>query len=89
MPAAEALEADLRIADRAAVALGCNARVRGRRLEVLVQNQVLILLGEVESDRVRMAAGAVAWTVPEVFDVCNQLTVPPEPAAPETQTAQP
>jgi osmotically-inducible protein OsmY len=51
--------------------------VRGRRLEVVVQNRVVILLGEVESEEVRLAAGVVAWAVPEVYDVCNRLTVAP------------
>ncbi|MDY7087202.1 MAG: BON domain-containing protein [Actinomycetota bacterium] len=82
MPSDEVIEADIRIADRAAAALGCDARVLGRHLEVLVQNQVVVLLGEVESEQVRVAAGVVVWALPEVFDVSNQLAVTPEPAGP-------
>ena len=74
-PLDEVIEADIRIVDGVAAALAGDVTVRGRRLEVLVQNQVVILLGEVESQEVRQAAGVVAWAVPEVYDVCNRLTV--------------
>ncbi|MCO8277654.1 BON domain-containing protein [Actinoplanes sp. TRM 88003] len=83
-PSHETIEADIRIADAAAVALGCDARMRGRHLEVLVQNRVVVLLGEVESEQVRVAAAVVAWAVPEVFDVSNQLTVTRQPDDPAT-----
>ncbi|SNY25572.1 BON domain-containing protein [Paractinoplanes atraurantiacus] len=75
----EAIETDVRIADQAALALLEDTRVHGRHLEILVQNRVLILIGEASSERARAAAGAVAWAVPEVFDVCNRLTLPPRP----------
>lgn len=75
LPLDEVVQADVRIVEGVATALACDVTVRGRRLEVLVQNQVVILLGEVESEDVRLAAGVVAWAVPEVYDVCNRLTV--------------
>ncbi|WP_164842738.1 BON domain-containing protein [Actinoplanes solisilvae] len=78
LPSDEVVDADIRIVDGVAAALACNVRVRGRRLEVLVQNQVVILLGEVDSEEARLAAGIVAWAVPEVYDVCNGLNVAPE-----------
>ncbi|MCM4083808.1 BON domain-containing protein [Paractinoplanes hotanensis] len=77
LPSRELIEADIRIVDSVAAALACGMEVRGRRLEVVVQNRVVILLGEVESEEVRLAAGVVAWAVPEVYDVCNRLTVAP------------
>ena len=76
-PSRAIIDADRRIVDGVAAALACSAYVRGRRLEVLVQNQVVVLLGEVGSEGARRAAGVVAWEVPEVFDVCNRLSVAP------------
>lgn len=58
-----------------AKALQCDPCVHGRRLEILVQNQVAILIGELDSAEARAAAGRLAWTVPGVQDVCNRLTV--------------
>ncbi|GIF01244.1 BON domain-containing protein [Paractinoplanes rishiriensis] len=63
------------IAERAVVALRRDPRVTGRRLEVLVQNRVIVLLGDVDSAEQRRDAGRRAWTVPAVFDVANCLTV--------------
>ena len=67
--------ADAWIADRAVVALGRDPAVRGHRLEILVQNRVVILLGDVDSTSTRSAAGRRAWKVPGVFDIANCLTV--------------
>ncbi|MEU4245692.1 BON domain-containing protein [Actinoplanes sp. NPDC026619] len=63
------------IADRTVMALCRDPAVRGRRFEVLVQNRVIILNGDVGSTQARTAAGRRAWSVPGVFDVANCLTV--------------
>jgi hypothetical protein len=70
-----ALGADERIADRAVVALRRDPQVYGRHLEIMVQNRVLILQGDVDSLHVRAAAGRRAWSVPGVLDIANELTV--------------
>ena len=49
--------------------------VRGRLIDVTVQNGVVIMEGEVASIEARAAAGRRAWSVPGVHDVCNRLTV--------------
>jgi osmotically-inducible protein OsmY len=67
--------ADEWLVDRAAVALATDPLVHGRRLEVIVQNKVIILLGELGSAEAREAAGRRAWTVEGVVDVCNRLTL--------------
>lgn len=74
--AARRVLADARLADRAAEALSGDPRVRGRHLEILVQNSVVILIGEVGSAEASEAARCRAWEVPGVADVCNRLTVP-------------
>ena len=63
------------LAERTAQALRTDPLVRGTRLEILVQNGVIILSGELSSSGAREAAGKRAWTVPGVVDVCNRLTV--------------
>jgi osmotically-inducible protein OsmY len=67
--------ADDRLAGLAAEALAGNPLVHGRRLEILVQNGVIILTGELASADSRAAAGRTAWTVEGVMDVCNRVTV--------------
>lgn len=67
--------ADEWLVGRAAEALATDPDVYGRRLEILVQNGVVILLGELESPQAREAAGRRVWTVEGVMDVCNRLTV--------------
>jgi osmotically-inducible protein OsmY len=67
--------ADEWLAERTARALRTDPLVRGTRLEILVQNGVIILSGELSSAGAREAAGRRAWTVPGVVDVCNRLTV--------------
>lgn len=63
------------LADRLSEALRRDPFVSGRRLEVLVQNQVAILLGELDSAEAREAARRRAWSIPGIQDVCNRLTV--------------
>ena len=70
-----ARSADERLAGRAAHALRLDPLIDGRRLEICVQNGVIILLGELASDEACEAAGRRAWAVAGVVDVCNQLTV--------------
>jgi hypothetical protein len=67
---------DDRLAAQVAQALRCNPLVYGRHLEVMVQNRVAILIGELGSSDARAAADRRAWTVPGIQDVCNRLTVP-------------
>lgn len=69
-----ARSADERLAGRAAHALRLDPLVRGRRLEICVQNGVIILFGELESEDACDAAGRRAWDVDGVVDVSNQLT---------------
>lgn len=66
------------IVERAAIALARDPLVRGRRLEVEVQNGVVILVGVLASAESRDAAGRRAWTVEGVADVCNRITVSDE-----------
>jgi osmotically-inducible protein OsmY len=47
--------------------------IRGRHVQVSVQNCVVILQGSVESEAAKEAAGRQAWATPGVFDVCNML----------------
>jgi len=63
------------LATLVAEALQCDPFVYGRRLEILVQNRVAILIGELSSADAKAAAGRRAWAVPGVQDVCNRLTI--------------
>ena len=63
------------LADRAAVEFAMDPHIHGRSLEVMVQNGVLILTGELASAESRNAAVRRAWTIEGVADVCNCLTV--------------
>lgn len=67
--------ADEWLVERAAKALARDPLVHGRRLEILVQNGVIILFGVLASVEARDAAGRRAWSVEGVLDVCNRLTV--------------
>lgn len=66
---------DERLADRTAVALQADPLVNGRRLEVVVQNGVVILLGELDSAEACAAARRRVWRVPGVRDVCNRVGI--------------
>ncbi|GIF01253.1 hypothetical protein Ari01nite_87170 [Paractinoplanes rishiriensis] len=75
--------ADELIADRLAVSIKQNPQVRGRYLEIHVQNGVVILLGEVDTADARTVARGLAWAVPGVSDVCNRISVVPVDAQAE------
>jgi len=70
--------ADEWLAGRAAEALRMDPLVQETFLEVLVQNGVVILLGELGSAEAREAASRCVWRVSGVWDVCNRLTGSPE-----------
>ncbi|XVV10109.1 BON domain-containing protein [Actinoplanes sp. CA-131856] len=70
------LEADETLADLTARALSADPKVCGHYLEIVVQNGVVILQGELDSDDAREAARQRAWTVPGVYDVCQMITTP-------------
>jgi osmotically-inducible protein OsmY len=59
----------------AAAALAGDPLIHGRHLEIMVQNGVVILLGELATAEARKAAARRAWAVDGVRDVCNRLTV--------------
>jgi osmotically-inducible protein OsmY len=67
-------EVDAALVDRIAGRLVAEAEIRGRLIEITVQNSVVIFEGSVESAAVKAAAGRLAWSTPGVFDVCNMLT---------------
>jgi hypothetical protein len=73
--AVTARSSDDRLATQVAQALRCDPLVYGRHLEVMVQNRVTILIGELGSVGARAAAGRQAWTIPGIRDVCNRLAV--------------
>jgi osmotically-inducible protein OsmY len=65
------------LVDLVAGGLMAESSIRGRRVTVMVQNRVVILEGEVDSEASKKAAGRRAWSTPGVFDVCNLLVAPP------------
>ncbi|MCO8271708.1 BON domain-containing protein [Actinoplanes sp. TRM 88003] len=67
------MTADEHLAEQVAQALRSNPRVRGTRLEITVQNGVVILEGTLDSTDAREAARVTAWTIPGVHDVCDAL----------------
>ena len=69
------LSADEWLVERTARALAGDPLVHGRRLEIEVQNAVVILLGKLASADAREAAGRRVWSVEGVRDVCNRLTM--------------
>ena len=66
---------DEQLADQAVAALRRDPEVYARQLEIMVQNRVVILFGDVDSAHIRTAVGRCVWAVPGVFDVVNCLTV--------------
>ncbi|MEV4703136.1 BON domain-containing protein [Actinoplanes sp. NPDC049316] len=66
-------ESDLRLVHRVADGLVADTQIRGRHVQVTVQNGVVILEGAVDTAEVREAAGRRAWETPGVHDVCNML----------------
>lgn len=71
------LNADDRLAGLAAEALSSDPLIRGSHLEVIVQNGVVILQGELESEDAREAARQRAWTLPGIRDVCDAVVTRP------------
>jgi osmotically-inducible protein OsmY len=67
--------ADEWLAQEAAGALRHDPLVRGTYLEIIVQNRVVVLRGDMDSPEAREAAGRRIWTLPGVADVSNQLSV--------------
>jgi osmotically-inducible protein OsmY len=74
-PDDSALEGDELLLHLVAEALAGDQEIRGRHLDVTVQNGVVILEGVVSSLTARSAASRRAWAVPEVRDVCNCLMI--------------
>jgi osmotically-inducible protein OsmY len=68
-------DGDRRLERAVASALLHDPAVRGGHIDLSVQNGVVILDGEVDSESVRSAAGTRAWSVAGVMDVCDALTV--------------
>ena len=68
------MSADEHLAEQVAQALSSDPRVRGTRLEITVQNGVVILEGRLDSPEAREAARLRVWTLPGVHDVCDALT---------------
>lgn len=62
---------------RVAEGLVTTVAVRGREVEVMVQNGVVILEGTVATAEVKEAAGRRVWATPGVHDVCNMLVPDP------------
>ncbi|SNY25618.1 BON domain-containing protein [Paractinoplanes atraurantiacus] len=59
---------------RLAEELLADPRIRGQ-ISLDLQNGVVILDGQVGTERARDRATALAWSAPGVTDVCNALTV--------------
>lgn len=66
---------DVRLAALVAQRLAADWSTRRQQITVLVQNQVVILSGQVGGPEARRAASELAWDVPGVVDVCNALHV--------------
>jgi osmotically-inducible protein OsmY len=66
-------EVDAALVEQVAERLVAETEIRGRLVQVTVQNSVVILEGNVDSVAVKCAAGRLAWTTPGVADVCNML----------------
>ena len=63
------------LAGQAAEALRKDPLVRGRYLEIIVQNRVVVLRGVMNSAEACEAASRRIWTLSGVADVSNQLSV--------------
>ncbi|WP_250034142.1 BON domain-containing protein [Paractinoplanes maris] len=70
------LTADEQLAEQVAAALSSDPLIRGRRLEIIVQDGVVILQGELDSEEAREAARHRVWTLPGVRDFCDAFTRP-------------
>ncbi|MGA5298933.1 BON domain-containing protein [Nucisporomicrobium flavum] len=71
---------DERLARAVADAVLADPVVTGGRIDLGVQNGVVILDGDVDTEASRRAVVALAWSVPGVTDVCNALAVRRGPA---------
>ncbi|MEU8659755.1 BON domain-containing protein [Actinoplanes philippinensis] len=58
-----------------AEALLADAAVTGGHLDLRIQNGVVILDGEVDTDDTRAAVTDRVWSIPGVADVCDALRV--------------
>ncbi|GGL19676.1 BON domain-containing protein [Mangrovihabitans endophyticus] len=67
-------EVDEALVEGVAERLVADTTIRGRRVQVTVQNCVVILEGNVDTAESKDAAGRQAWATPGVYDVCNMLT---------------
>ncbi|WP_127507818.1 BON domain-containing protein [Actinoplanes solisilvae] len=76
------LDANERLAELVVQALSGDRQVRGRYVDVAVQNGVVTLRGELDSDSARAAARQRVWTLPGVRDVCDMLTSPGQTSTP-------
>ncbi|MEU4428471.1 BON domain-containing protein [Actinoplanes sp. NPDC024001] len=76
--AAPRIGAERRLALRVAEALLNDPAVTGGSIEVSVQNGVVILEGAVGTEAARCAAAGRVWSVRDVTDVCNALTIADE-----------
>ncbi len=74
-PEDAAIDADEWLVHLVAEALAADQRIRGRHVDVTVQNCVVIMEGLVDSAEARSAAGSRAWSTPGVYDVCNLLRI--------------
>ena len=69
------LEVDEQLVHLVAEGLAGDRAVRGRHVDVTVQNCVVIMEGFVDSPEAKAAAGHRVWSIPGVHDVCNRLIV--------------
>jgi osmotically-inducible protein OsmY len=74
-PATDRVDPDDAVAHLVAGGLMGDSDVRAGRLDVLVQNRVVIVRGYVPSEDVRLAVLRRVWATPGVFDVCDLLVV--------------
>jgi osmotically-inducible protein OsmY len=74
---ADPRNADISLALAVVEALQDDPRLAGAHIEVDVRDRVVILDGRVRSPEIRTYAGADAWRVTGIRDVCNTLEAPP------------
>lgn len=70
---ADGIVTDDRLLRRAAICLLAVLGERGYGITVRAQNGVVMLAGSVASEDLRRLAHRIAWSVPDVRDVCNRL----------------